>query len=264
MCCVLIDIHVLLFHFFTLSLSPQEYFLTLVPSLFFSFYLVLLVAPGPAAINLLMMQQHTYFICSHAFSLDLSHTFFISFSHTVNRLTLSRTTIASYSLFSLFLSRTRSPHTHDALTFFTCVCVRSFLFISILCVCLCSSFIDYLNVTTKLDISTSSNKLGFFLMCVFPFILNISLLFFKRLKLRIFSEFRSRASFSSSYSSSTSSSPSSDTRLFFVIFIVFFGIKALHYFFAGCYNFNSFLFSLAFSHNYAKHARALSHQFTLF
>lgn len=102
-------------------------------------------------------------------------------------------------------------------------------------------------------------------MCVFPFILNISLLFFKRLKLRIFSEFRSRASFSSSYSSSTSSSsPSSDTRLFFVIFIVFFGIKALHYFFAGCYNFNSFLFSLAFSHNYAKHARALSHRFTLF
>lgn len=138
MCCVLIDIHVLLFHFFTLSLSPQEYFLTLVPSLF-SFYLVLLVAPGPAAINLLMMQQHTYFICSRAFSLDLSHTFFISLTHTVNRLTLSRTTIASYSLFSL--SRTRSPHTHDAHFFYMCVCVRSFLFISIFCVCVSVFFL---------------------------------------------------------------------------------------------------------------------------
>lgn len=147
-------------------------------------------------------------------------------------------------------------HTRRSL-FFTCVCVRSFHFFTILCVCLCSSFIDYLNVTTKLDISTSSNKLGFvfFLMCVFPFILNISLLFFKRLKLRIF--FRV-----------------SIARFFFLLLLLFyfffwhkiifcnfhcfFGIKALHYFFAGCYNFNSFLFSLAFSHNYAKHARALS------
>lgn len=135
MCCVLIDIHVLLFHFFTLSLFPQEYFLTLVPSLF-SFYLVLLVAPGPAAINLLMMQQHTYFICSHAFSLDLSHTFFISLTHTVNRLTLSRTTIASYSLFSLFLSRTLTVHTRRSL--FLHVCVFALFFLSpFFCVCVC-------------------------------------------------------------------------------------------------------------------------------
>lgn len=134
MCCVLIDIHVLLFHFFTLSLSPQEYFLTLVPSLF-SFYLVLLVAPGPAAINLLMMQQHTYFICSHAFSLDLSHTFFISLTHTVNRLTLSRTTIASYSLFSLFLSRTLTVNTRRSL--FLHVCVFALFIFSPFCVCVC-------------------------------------------------------------------------------------------------------------------------------
>lgn len=101
---------------------------------FFSFYLVLLDAPGPAAINLLMMQQHTYFICSHTFSLDLSHTFFyLSLAHSQSSHSL--TTIASYSLFSL--SRTRSPHTHDAHFFYMCVCVRSFLFISILCVCVC-------------------------------------------------------------------------------------------------------------------------------
>lgn len=158
MCCVLIDIPCFFFHFFTLSLSPQEYFLTLVPSLF-SFYLVLLVAPGPAAINLLMMQQHTYFICSHTFSLDLSHTFFyLSLAHSQSSHSL--TTIASYSLFSL--SRTRSPYTHDALTFFyMCVCSLFSFYLHFLCVCLCSSFIDYLNVTTKLDISTSSNKLGF-------------------------------------------------------------------------------------------------------
>lgn len=148
------------FPFFTLPLFPQEYFFTLVPSLF-SFYLVLLVAPGPAAINLLMMQQHTYFICSHAFSLDLSHTFFyLSLSHTVNRLTLSRTTIASYSLFSL--SHSHAHRTHTTRSLFLHVCVFALFFLSpFLCVCLCSSFIDYLNVTTKLDISTSSNKLGF-------------------------------------------------------------------------------------------------------
>lgn len=185
MCCVLIDIHVLLFHFFTLSLSPQEYFLTLVPSLF-SFYLVLLVAPGPAAINLLMMQQHTYFICSHAFSLDLSHTF-LSLSRTQSIVSLSLARLSLLIVYFLSFSLARSPYTHDAHFFYMCVCSLFSFFHHFVCVCLCSSFIDYLNVTTKLDISTSSNKLGFvFLMCVFPFILNISLLFFKRLKLRIF------------------------------------------------------------------------------
>lgn len=126
------------FPFFTLPLSPQEYFLTLVPSLF-SFYLVLLVAPGPAAINLLMMQQHTYFICSHAFSLDLSHTFFISLTHTVNRLTLSRTTIASYSLFSL--SHSHAHRTHLTRSLFLHVCVFALFFLSPFFVCVSVFFL---------------------------------------------------------------------------------------------------------------------------
>lgn len=135
MCCVLIDIHVLLFHFFTLSLSPQEYFLTLVPSLF-SFYLVLLVAPGPAAINLLMMQQHTYFICSHAFSLDLSHTFFLSLSRTQSIVSLSLARLSLLIVYFLSFSLARSPYTHDA-HFFTCVCVFALFFLSPFCVCVC-------------------------------------------------------------------------------------------------------------------------------
>lgn len=161
---------------FSFSLSPQEYFLTLVPSLFHLFFL--LVAPGPAAINLLMMQQHTYYLLS--FVQFCSHTFFYSHAF-IFFLSLSRLSL----LIVYFLSLSR--RTHDAQIFYMCVCVRSFLlFFIFVCV---SSFIDYLNVTTKLDISTSSNKLGFcffFNVCVFPFILNISLLFFKRLKLRIF------------------------------------------------------------------------------
>lgn len=121
------------FHFFTLSLSPQEYFLTLVPSLF-SFYLVLLVAPGPAAINLLMMQQHTYFICSHAFSLDLSHTFFISLSHTVNRLTLSR--LSLLKVYFLSFSHTLTAHTRRSL-FYMCVCSLFSFYLHFLCVYVC-------------------------------------------------------------------------------------------------------------------------------
>lgn len=136
--------------FFSFSLSPQKYFLTLVPSLFHLFFL--LVAPGPAAINLLMMQQHTYYLLS--FVQFCSHTLLscIQLSLSLSRLSL---------LIVYFLSLSR--RTHDAQIFYMCVCslFSSFL----LCV---SSFIDYLNVTTKLDISTSSNKLGFcFFKCVF-------------------------------------------------------------------------------------------------
>lgn len=128
MCCVLIDIHVLLFHFFTLSLSPQEYFLTLVPSLF-SFYLVLLVAPGPAAINLLMMQQHTYFICSRAFSLDLSHTFFyLSHAHSQSSHSLSYDYRFLQFIFSLSLSHAHRTHTTRSL--FLHVCVFALFFLS--------------------------------------------------------------------------------------------------------------------------------------
>lgn len=103
-------------------------------------------------------------------------------------------------------------------------------------------------------------SLGFvFLMCVFPFILNISLLFFKRLKLRIF--FRvSIARFFFLLLLFATSFPSSDTRLFFVIFIVFFWNQSVTLFFAGCYNFN-FCFSIRII---TQNTRARSHQFTLF
>lgn len=214
----------LIFFFFTLSARVFSYSCSFSPfHLFF-----LLVAPGPAAINLLMMQQHTYYLLS--FVQFCTHTFF-TLLHSIVSLTL--TFIAPYSLFSLALS----PHTRRSI-FYMCVCslFSSFL----LCV---SSFIDYLNVTTKLDISTSSNKLGFcfFLMCVFPFILNISLLFFKRLKLRIFYPSFDRALLF----------PSSSLRCFFwhkIIFCnfhcFFFGIKALHYFLLAVTISTFFLFSI--------------------
>lgn len=80
-------------------------------------------------------------------------------------------------------------------------------------------------------------------MCVFPFILNISLLFFKRLKLRIFYPSFDRARF---FFLLHLFAASSDTRLFFVIFIVFFffGIKALHYFLLAVTISTFFLFSI--------------------
>lgn len=173
----------------------------------------------------------------------LMHSFFLSRSHD----------FVPYSLFSLALS----PHTRRSIFLHVCVCVRSFLlFFIFVCV---SSFIDYLNVTTKLDISTSSNKLGFcfFNVCVFPFILNISLLFFKRLKLRIFY-------------------PSFDRALLFpppLCFVYFFFLFVWHkiifcnfhcFFleskrytiFAGCYNFN-FLFSIRIITQNTRRGRSL-------
>lgn len=135
MCCVLIDIHVLLFHFFTLSLSPQEYFLTLVLSLF-SFYLVLLVAPGPAAINLLMMQQHTYFICSRTFSLDLSHTF-LSLSRTQSIVSLSLARLSLLKVYFLSFSHTLTAHTRRSLFLHVCVCSHFSFYLHFLCVCVC-------------------------------------------------------------------------------------------------------------------------------
>lgn len=78
-------------------------------------------------------------------------------------------------------------------------------------------------------------------MCVFPFILNISLLFFKRLKLRIFYPSFDRALLF----------PSSSLRCFFwhkIIFCnfhcFFFGIKALHYFLLAVTISTFFLFSI--------------------
>lgn len=96
----------------------------------------------------------------------------------------------------------------------------------------------------------------FFNVC-FPFILNISLLFFKRLKLRIFPSFDrallfppARSFFSFFFWH----------KIIFCNFHCFFGIKALHYFFAGCYNFN-FCFSIRII---TQNTRARSHRFTLF
>lgn len=77
-------------------------------------------------------------------------------------------------------------------------------------------------------------------MCVFPFILNISLLFFKRLKLRIFYPSFDRALLF----------PPAPLRCFFwhkIIFCsfhCFFGIKALHYFLLAVTISTFFLFSI--------------------
>lgn len=131
--------------FFSFSLSARVFSYSCSFSLFHLFFL--LVAPGPAAINLLMMQQHTYYLLS--FVQFCSHTFLLS----CIQLSLSLSQLSLLIVYFLSLSR----RTHDA-QFFTCVCVCSLFSSFLLCV---SSFIDYLNVTTKLDISTSSNKLGF-------------------------------------------------------------------------------------------------------
>lgn len=166
MCCVLIDIHVFSFACF----SQKVFSLFLFRSFASRFFCLHACAPGPAANLNLLMQQHTYALT------------FLSRnpSHSHYRLSLDATTRRLQDYVSRTLARSHYAQ------FFTC-----FLSFFFLCV---SSFIDYLNVTTKLDISTSNNKLGFvfffFLMCVcgFPFILNISL-FFKRLKMRRFPSF---------------------------------------------------------------------------
>lgn len=125
MCCVLIDIHVLLFPLFSPFHSLRKSIFLLLSLLFFiSFFL--LVAPGPAAINLLMMQQHTYYLLS--FVQFCSHTFF--YSHAFIFFSLALTIIAPYSLFSLALS----PHTRRSN--FLHVCVFS-LFSSFLHFCVC-------------------------------------------------------------------------------------------------------------------------------
>lgn len=160
MCCVLIDIHVLLFPFFhSLALSARVF-----PySCSFSLFLLSCSArcswpssnqsPNDAT-------THLFYLLSRFFARSLSY-FFLSLSRTQSIVSLSLARLSLLIVYFLSFSLARSPYTHDAHFFYMCVCVRSFLFISILCVCLCSSFIDYLNVTTKLDISTSSNKLGF-------------------------------------------------------------------------------------------------------
>lgn len=172
MCCVLIDIHVLLFpSFFLFTLSARVFSY----SCSFSFYHLFSARCSWPSSNQSPNDATTHLLFTLIRSILLSHFFLLSYI----QLSLSLSRLSLLIVYFLSLSR----RTHDAQIFYMCVCslFSSFL----LCV---SSFIDYLNVTTKLDISTSSNKLGFcfFLMCVFPFILNISLLFFKRLKLRIF------------------------------------------------------------------------------
>lgn len=159
--------------FFSFSLSPQEYFLTLVPSLFIIFFSARCSWPSS---NQSPNDATTHLLFTLFRSILLSYFFLLS----CIQLSLSLSQLSLLIVY--FLSLSLAAHT--TLNFLH-VCVCSLFSSFLLCV---SSFIDYLNVTTKLDISTSSNKLGFcfFLMCVFPFILNISLLFFKRLKLRIF------------------------------------------------------------------------------
>lgn len=140
----------------TLFLSFARVFFFTSLSRFYLLSCCLLVAPGPAAVRInLLMQQHTYLI-----SLSLSCTL------SLTRFSLSHTQLSPYSL----LTSTRA---HTTLIFFymcVCLCFSISGFSPLLLRVFLFSFIDYLNVTTKLDISTSSNKLGFvclFFKCVF-------------------------------------------------------------------------------------------------
>lgn len=112
---------------------------------FFHFWAFMLScsAPGPAA-HPHQSPNATTQLLIYFLSFVLS---FIILTHTLK--------IIAYCLLSFFFTR------------------RTFFYIFALSFFLCS-FIDYLNVTTKLDISTSSNKLGFVFFCFF-FYLNVFL-----------------------------------------------------------------------------------------
>lgn len=98
----------------------------------------------------------------------------------------------------------------------------------------------------------------FFNVCVFPFILNISLLFFKRLKLRIFYP---------SFDRALLFPPPLCCVYFFFLFVwhkiifcnfhcFFFWNQSVTLFFAGCYNFN-FLFSIRIITQNTRRGRSL-------
>lgn len=165
MCCVLIDIHVFSFACF----SQKVFSLFLFRSFASRFFLSACMCSWPSRKS--QSPNATTHLRSHiSLAQPIALTLpIIARCYNATLIGLCLTHTCSLTLRSIFYM----------FSFFLFLCV--------------SSFIDYLNVTTKLDISTSNNKLGlvfFFLMCVcgFPFILNISL-FFKRLKMRRFPSF---------------------------------------------------------------------------
>lgn len=130
MCCVLIDIHVLLFSFSSFSLSPRKSIFLLLFILFFIFFSARCSWPSS---NQSRNDATTHLLFTLIRSISLSHTFFfsLSYNHQLS-LTLSRLSLLIVYFLSLFLSH----RTHDAHFFYTCVCVCSLFSSFLLCVCL--------------------------------------------------------------------------------------------------------------------------------
>lgn len=109
---------------FSCSLSPQEYFLTLVPSLFHLFFSARCSWPSS---NQSPNDATTHLLFTLIRSILLSYLFLLSCIHFF--LSLSRLSLLIVYFLSLF------RRTHDAQIFYMCVCVRSFLLFFIFCVC---------------------------------------------------------------------------------------------------------------------------------
>lgn len=126
MCCVLIDIHVLLFPLLLFHSLRKSIFLLL----FILFlFLILLVAPGPAAINQSPNDATTHLLFTLIRSISLSYFFLLS--HIQLPLTLSRLSRLIVYLLSLSLLL----HTRRS-NFYMCVCVFALFFFLLFCVCL--------------------------------------------------------------------------------------------------------------------------------
>lgn len=123
MCCVLIDIHVLLFpSFFLFTLSARVFSYSCSFSLFHLFFSARCSWPSS---NQSPNDATTHLLFTLIRSILLAHFFLLS----CIQLSLSLSRLSLLIVYFLSLSR----RTHDA-QFFTCVCVRSFLLF--FCVCL--------------------------------------------------------------------------------------------------------------------------------
>lgn len=124
MCCVLIDIHVLLFPSFFLFHSLRKSIFLLLFLLSFSSVFFSARCSWPSS-NQSPNDATTHLLFTLIRSILLSHFFLLS----CIQLSLSFSRLSLLIVYFLSLSR----RTHDA-QFFTCVCVRSFLLF--FCVCL--------------------------------------------------------------------------------------------------------------------------------
>lgn len=123
MCCVLIDIHVLLFPSFFLFHSPfKSIFLLLILLSFSSFFSARCSWPSS---NQSPNDATTHLLFTLIRSILLSHFFLLS----CIQLSLSLSRLSLLIVYFLSLSR----RTHDA-QFFTCVCVFALFFFSFVCV----------------------------------------------------------------------------------------------------------------------------------